>query len=127
MVYGTLLSNESKSRESPYSTEKTLWIYSSLAPLFFHPCIILKLEYNCVCSTATYPFHLLNAVYVYIHANENIVQQFCRYSVLQGQFRVSLENNKMLTEKINQLDKEIVSLRRMVEHKNQELEKYNAK
>ena len=46
---------------------------------------------------------------------------------MQGQLRLSLEKNKMLLERINELEKELVSLRRMVEDKNEELEKYHTK
>ena len=46
---------------------------------------------------------------------------------MQGQLRLSLEKNKMLLERINELEKELVSLTRIVEDKNEELEKYHAK
>ena len=46
---------------------------------------------------------------------------------MQGQLKLSLEKYKMLLERIKELEKELVSLRRMVEDKNEELEKYHAK
>ena len=46
---------------------------------------------------------------------------------LRSNFNIISEEKKVLSGQVDQLEKEIISLRRIVDHQNEELEKYHAK
>ena len=64
---------------------------------------------------------------VLIYRYSHVIINSCRCSVMQGQLKLSLEKNKNLSKEKIQLERDLVSSRRMLQQKKEELEKYYEK